>query len=74
MMKKINIILSGKKLLIFILVKDLTELITSIDITIMKLQGIKIRNLEKVLMINKLEMMISQLLLLFNIKEPKEEL
>jgi hypothetical protein len=73
MMKKINIILSGKKLLIFIL-KDLIELITSIDIMIMKLQGIKIRNLEKVLMINKLEMMISQLLLLFKIKEPKGEL
>lgn len=72
-MKKINIILSGKKLLIFIL-KDLIELITSIDIMIMKLQGIKIRNLEKVLMINKLEMMISQLLLLFKIKEPKGEL
>jgi hypothetical protein len=73
MMKKINIIQSGKKLLIFIL-KDLIELITSIDIMIMKLQGIKIRNLEKVLMINKLEMMISQLLLLFKIKEPKGEL
>jgi hypothetical protein len=73
MMKKINIIPSGKKLLIFIL-KDLIELITSIDIMIMKLQGIKIRNLEKVLMINKLEMMISQLLLLFKIKEPKGEL